>query len=252
MNLSERGFEKIKAYEGYHTALPDGSCTAYQENINGKLDIPTIGYGCTKGVTMGMVWTKEQAEAALKEEIAIHEARVRRLVTVDLNQNQFDALVSFDYNTGGLTLAGGVPSGVLKAVNNGGDVAAELMRWTKFKGAPVKGLVSRRADEVSLYLEPVGDVPADYMPQAPEQAAQPVSKGLLGVLAATAGSTATTAATVDFGLIASKATEVKAAGDAVSALGGLLMSSQMWLAACVGGICYAALTYGPKLLGRSA
>ena len=53
MTLSDRGFRKIKAYEGYGKSLPDGGCVAYRERINGKLDIWTIGYGCTEGIDGG-------------------------------------------------------------------------------------------------------------------------------------------------------------------------------------------------------
>ena len=114
MQLSERGYRKIKAYEGYGRRLPDGSCTAYQEKINGKLDIPTLGYGCTVGVKMGDVWTEAEADAKLRTEIAKHERRVAQLVTVEINQNETDALVSFDFNTGGLA-----KSTILKRLNAG-------------------------------------------------------------------------------------------------------------------------------------
>lgn len=183
MNLSERGFRKIKAYEGYGRKLPDGSCTAYQERINGKLDIPTIGFGCTVDVKMGDVWTLEQAEAALRNEIAKHEAVVTRLVTVEINQNEYDALVSFDYNTGGLA-----KSTILKRLNAGDrDGAAKAFaQWNKFGGKPSKGLTARRADEAAMFLEPVGDVAPDYMPQDAEPAAQKPSRTAVAGAAATA------------------------------------------------------------------
>lgn len=171
MNIGGLGLALIKEFEGYHRALPDGRCTAYQEKINGRLDIPTIGWGCTRGVKMGDVWTVEQAEAALLHEISSHVARVVRLVTVDLNQNQFDALVSFDYNTGGLTLKGVKPSGVLAAVNSGNfdNVANKLAQWNKFKGAVVSGLVRRRTAEIALFMKPVDPVAPDFMPQEPDE-----------------------------------------------------------------------------------
>lgn len=164
MKLSDRGYRKIKAYEGYARRLPDGSCTAYQEKINGKLDIATIGYGCTVGVKMGDVWTEAQADAKLREEIAKHERRVVQLVTAEVNQNEFDALVSFDYNTGGLA-----KSTILKRLNAGDKegAAAAFAAWNKFGGKASKGLTARRASEAALFLEPVGDVAPDYMPQKP-------------------------------------------------------------------------------------
>lgn len=189
MKTSQRGLALIMECEGYHRALPDGSCTAYQEEINGKLDVPTIGFGCTKNVKMGMVWTRAQAEAALMEELEKHEARVQRLVTVELNQHQFDALVSFDFNTGGLTLDSGQPSTALKLLNAGklDEVPAALSAWNKFNGKVSKGLVSRRAAEVALWLAPVTAVDASYMPQAAAEAPAPAKKSTVATIAATAG-----------------------------------------------------------------
>lgn len=174
MNISEAGLAFIRSYEGYAKELKDGSgrCTAYQEKINGKLDVPTIGYGCTKGVTMGMVWTRDEAEAALGREIAIHEKRVSRLVTVELSQGEYDCLASFDFNSGGLTDANGKPTGVLRAINSGdrSKTIDELRRWNKFGGKVCDGLVARRAGEIALFLTPSAGVAPDFMPQAPEQA----------------------------------------------------------------------------------
>ena len=186
MQLSERGYRKIKAYEGYGRKLPDGGCTAYQEKINGKLDIPTIGYGCTKGVRMGDVWSKDQAEAQLRSEIAKHEARVVRLVTVDINQNEFDALVSFDFNTGGLA-----KSTILKRLNadDRHAAASAFAAWNKFGGKPSRALTARRASEAALFLEPVGEAAPDYMPQAAEERRQIGTPGKLA-----AGGVAGTAA----------------------------------------------------------
>ena len=147
MKISDAGLEIIKKAEGYGRELPDGSCTAYQEKINGKLDIPTIGWGCTKGVTMGMVWTRDQAEAALRAEIAKHEARVDRLSTVALNQHQFDALVSFTFNVGQFAFA----SSTMKRLLNAGEppevVARQFDRWN----IPPE-IISRRMGEKAQFL----------------------------------------------------------------------------------------------------
>lgn len=221
MQISDEGLRLIKRCEGYGKRLPDGGCTAYQEEINGKLDIPTIGYGCTKGVKMGDVWSASKAEDELRKELAIHEARVVRLVTVDLNQNQFDALVSFDFNTGGLTLAKGEPSGVLKAVNGSKgdkDIADQLRLWNKFGGKVSKGLTARRAEEVALWLKPVGEVGTDYMPQRVEASRPPISAKV-----ATVGSSIGTAgvATVAAGGIPAPPSVVDTSSAAVAAWKGV-------------------------------
>lgn len=178
MNIGPAGLKLVKNYEGYAKELSDGSgrCTAYQEQINGKLDRPTLGYGCTRGITMGMVWTRAEAEAALLVELEQHAKRVDRLVTVELNANERDALISFDYNCGGLTSEQGA-TGVLKAINAGdrAKTVSEMLRWVKFGGKESKGLTARRAAEVALFLKPMAAVASDYMPQEPEQARRKLS-----------------------------------------------------------------------------
>lgn len=164
MNVSDDGMALLKEHEGYGKRLPDGSCTAYQERLNGgKLDIPTIGWGCTEGVHMGMVWTVAEAEAGLRRELAKHEAIVTRLVTVPLTQHQFDALVSFSYNVGKL---GG--STLLKKLNAGDTAGAgdQFMAWTKAGGHEQPGLVRRRSAERALFLKP--DAP-EHVPQTAEE-----------------------------------------------------------------------------------
>lgn len=169
MNISETGISFIKSFEAYMKKLPDGGCTAYQEVIGHKdgkpiLDIPTIGWGCTEGVKMGDVWTKEQAEAALLSELAKHEKIVNRIVTVALSQSQFDALVSFNYNCG--KLAG---STLLKLVNQEKfeDAAQQFSRFTKAQGQVLKGLVRRRAGEKAMFLT------SDEEEHTPQQADTP-------------------------------------------------------------------------------
>ena len=138
-DIPKAALDLIKKFEGYAKRRPDGGCEAYQEIINGKCEI--------------------------------HAKRVTRLVTVELNANQRGALISFDFNAGGLTLGNGKPSKVLKLINAGelDKVPDALMEWTRFGGKTSKGLVARRSAEVALWLHPVDDVPPDYMPQAPEK-----------------------------------------------------------------------------------
>lgn len=170
----------VKRFEGYGRRLPDGSCTAYQEEINGKRDIPTIGYGVTKGVTMGMVWTAAEAEAALMHELVGHAARVTRLVTIEMTENERAALISFDFNCGGLR------DNTLKAINSGDRHRAvdALRQWNKFGGKVCDGLVRRRAAEVALFLTPSGEPEPNYMPQQPERARTTGETGAAATLAA--------------------------------------------------------------------
>lgn len=159
MRTSDKGLALIKECEGYMKRRADGGCEAYQEVLghrDGKpiLDIPTIGWGCTKGVTMGMVWTVDEATEALRRELEEHERIVQRVCTVDLTQGQFDSLVSFNFNTGKL------PKSTLLKKLNAGDVegaADEFRAFNRAGGKVQPGLVRRRSLEKALFLEPDGD-----------------------------------------------------------------------------------------------
>lgn len=164
MKISARGLELIKSFEGYHRRLKDGSCTAYLCPAN----VWTIGWGCTEGVRQGMVWTVEEAEEGLRRELAKFERAVDLLVTVDLNQNEYDALVSFAYNCGSGALG---KSTLLRKLNKDDreGAAREFGRWTRGGGRVLPGLVRRRAAEAALFLEPVNheepDMPQRVQPQ---------------------------------------------------------------------------------------
>jgi lysozyme len=174
MHISQAGLDLIKSFEGYIDRLPDGSCRAYLCPAK----VWTIGWGCTEGVTEGMTWTKEQAETGLRTEMLKHENTVKKLVTVDLNQNEFDALVSFTYNVGGGALQ---KSSLLKALNKGDrDAAARgFLLWNKGGGRVLPGLVKRRQRESVLFLTPISPPQVPDMPQKVEASASPVFNALL-------------------------------------------------------------------------
>jgi lysozyme len=187
MKLSDNGLRLIKGFEGYHRRLPDGSCTTYYCPAN----VLTIGYGCTEGIKEGDVWTEVQAEEALRHEIAKHEAAVLRLVTTAINQNQYDALVSFSYNCGSGALS---KSTLLKRVNAGDFQAAgrEFGKWNKGGGKVLPGLVARRAREAALFARPAEQDPEPTMPQEVDPPpAAPETKTVAQVGAAVAGTAAT-------------------------------------------------------------
>jgi len=157
----------ICEFEGYHTALPDGGCTAYLCPAG----VVTIGFGCTEGVKMGDVWTREQAEDALRRELATHEAAVNRLVTVDITRGQRDALISFSYNLGSGALA---KSALLKKLNAGDNAGAcaEFAKWNKAGGKVLRGLTIRRAKEAAMFAS--RDEPAP-MPQKVDVPKEPMT-----------------------------------------------------------------------------
>lgn len=188
MKLSENGRKRIQGYEGYHDALPDGSCKAYQRTYHGKLDVPTIGWGCTEGVKMGMVWTRHQAEEAFDREVAKFEDAVTQLVTVPINANEFDALVSLAYNIGigSSKKPGFSTSSVLKRLNKGDRVGAAkaFHMWNRAGGAVVNGLVQRRASEASLFQKPIEAPEAPSMPQSVTASKEPPSRKTVATIVA--------------------------------------------------------------------
>lgn len=169
MHISQAGLDLIKSFEGYHDALPDGSCRSYLCPAH----VLTIGWGCTEGVTEGQVWTRSQAEEGLRRELLKHEAHVKRLTTAELNQNQFDALTSFTYNVG----AGALQKSTLLRCLNRGDMdgaAHGFLLWNKGGGKVLPGLVKRRVREAFLFKTPVSSPSEPEMPQKVEASLGPV------------------------------------------------------------------------------
>ena len=140
MEISDKGIKLIKEFEGLE--LTSYLCPA---------KVWTIGYGHIKGVQEGMEWTEEQAEEALKEEVVGYCRYVEEYVKVPLNQNQFDALVSWTYNLGPTSLK---KSTMLKVLNKGNydEVPEQIKRWNKARGQVLNGLVRRRDTEAELFV----------------------------------------------------------------------------------------------------
>ncbi|HCE7950020.1 lysozyme [Pseudomonas aeruginosa] len=140
MRTSQRGIDLIKSFEGLRLS-------AYQDSVG----VWTIGYGTTRGVTRYMTITVEQAERMLSNDLQRFEPELDRLVKVPLNQNQWDALMSFVYNLG----AANLESSTLRRLLNAGDYAGaaeQFLRWNKAGGKVLPGLVRRRASERELFL----------------------------------------------------------------------------------------------------
>ena len=140
MKISQAGLDLIKRFEGIETKAY--CCPA---------GILTIGYGHTAGVKEGDICTPEQAEVWLREDCRVAELTISSNVNVQLNQNQFDALVSFIFNLGSGNF---IKSTLLKKLNAGDypGAADEFDRWVKAGGRPLTGLVKRRAAEKALFL----------------------------------------------------------------------------------------------------
>jgi len=141
MRTSEKGIEFIKLSEGL-------LLKAYQDSGG----VWTIGYGHTKGVKKGDQITEFMATEYLKDDLRTSEQAVSMYVTSEINQNQFDALVSFTLNLGPGNLKS---STLLKRVNadpNDPDIERQFKRWNSCKGVVLKGLVKRREREAAIYF----------------------------------------------------------------------------------------------------
>lgn len=184
MKLSSEGKRLIFSFEGLHRSIGDGRYAAY----TCPAGVWTIYAGLTEGVRSGMIVTTEQGEEMFAKEIAKFEAGVARCVTVDLNQNEFDALVSLSYNIG---IGGFQKSSVLRKLNAGDrdGAAAAFALWNKGGGRVLKGLVSRREREAALFRKPVAEPDEPFMPQRVEQSVVPPSRKIVavGTSAVTAG-----------------------------------------------------------------
>jgi GH24 family phage-related lysozyme (muramidase) len=136
--ISQTGINLIIQFEGCRL-------TAYQDSVK----VWTIGYGHTAGVTQGMHITQAEAEAFLRQDLTKFEGYVNNNVyvpvTASLNQNQFDALVSFAYNCGQENLKKLCKNRTLE------QIAAAIPKYNKAGGVELTGLIRRRAAEQALY-----------------------------------------------------------------------------------------------------
>lgn len=150
MKTSNAGRAFIESWEGLRLK-------AYKDTSG----ILTIGYGHTSAaglpkVTSGMQITQPEADQILARDLEGVEKDIANLVKVSLNQNQYDAIVSFQYNTGALG-----KSSALKSLNKK-DYAGAIDKMGLYnqspKGTVNKGLVNRRNAEKSLFNKPVTGV----------------------------------------------------------------------------------------------
>lgn len=142
MKISAAGIELLKQFEGCRL-------TAYQDSVG----VWTIGFGTTTGVKEGQTISQVKAEEYLRFDLAIFEKAVTESLKVPVNQNQFDALVSFTYNIG---VSAFRSSTLLNLINEKTDkkiVAAEFSKWVKAGNQILPGLVSRRKAESELFLK---------------------------------------------------------------------------------------------------
>jgi lysozyme len=144
---SKKGIDLIKKYEGFKS-----------EPYLCPANVATIGFGTTfypdgrKVKLTDSPVSETIAEVILKRQLEKFEQYVDSYCIDTINQNQFDALVSFCYNLGPTNLKN---STLLKKVNknpNDPSIKDEFMKWVKAGGKTLKGLVRRREEEAQLYF----------------------------------------------------------------------------------------------------
>jgi lysozyme len=159
MKMSENGKRLLSEWEGVETRV--------YRDVAG---LPTIGVGhlLTKDeMTSGKIWirgapvdyanglTQQQVMDLLGQDLEKFEQTVNESVKVQLNQNQFDALVSFTFNVGPNAFKN---STLLKLLNQSQyqEVPNQLRRWVYAGGQIVRGMVNRRENEIKLWSGQLG------------------------------------------------------------------------------------------------
>jgi lysozyme len=151
-HINDVGLQLLTTFEGCELE-------AYDDGVG----VLTIGYGHTADVVAGMTITQAEAEAFLQQDLEAFESYVTDLVEVDLNSDQFSALVCFCYNTG--PGEEGFGGSTLLRLLNGGDVggaAHQFLRWNKGGGEPMLGLTRRRLAEQALFRSEPWESAKDY------------------------------------------------------------------------------------------
>ena len=140
MTTSQMGIDLIKKYEGC-------KLTAYKCPAG----VPTIGYGRTQSVKMGMTITQAQADAFLKDDIKPLESVLNKM-GINYTQGQFDALISWLFNLG----CGNFNTSTLKkkilAKTSDVEITDQIIKWVNVGGRPMLGLKKRRVEEANLFL----------------------------------------------------------------------------------------------------
>ena len=140
MSYSEAGLQLTESFEGLEL-------TAYRDVVG----VLTIGYGHTgSDVVPGLTITQEQAEALLDADVQSAVDTVNHVVTVDVTQGQFDAMVDFTFNLGCGAFKGSTLAQMVNAGNFAG-AAGQFPLWDHAGGAVVQGLLARRQAEVVVF-----------------------------------------------------------------------------------------------------
>ena len=143
MKTSQNGINLIKKFEGCQ--LKAYKCAA---------GVWTIGYGHTYGVKSTNIITQKQAEQYLIEDLERFEKKVEKYnYRYNWTQNEFDALVSFAFNTGSIDKL------TADGTRNREVIAEKILLYNKAGGKVLVGLTKRRQAERELFLKKVEVAP---------------------------------------------------------------------------------------------
>lgn len=150
LELGDAGQALIRKWEGCARRRPDGMIEAYPDPGSRDGTPWTIGWGSTgPDVGPGTVWSQAQCDARLDAALVRYSREVAAaLGDAATSQGQFDALVSFHYNTGAISKA------TLTKLHRQGrhaEAAAQFGKWIYNDGKVMEGLKRRRAEEAALY-----------------------------------------------------------------------------------------------------
>lgn len=144
-NISDKLVSFVASYEGYSGAPYRG--VDFQNR--------TIGYGhvILPGENLTYL-TKDEAINLLKKDLQNTAIYVAKLTAdIKLSQQQFDALVSFAYNCGVTALSTSTLLKDVKAKQSNDTIKADFLAWSYSNGVKLQGLVNRRLDEWSIYVQ---------------------------------------------------------------------------------------------------
>ena len=149
--IGAAGIALIKGFEGCGRIRKDGRVQAYPDPGTGG-DPWTIGWGSTgREIKEGTIWTQAECDARLERDLVRYANDVTKAIgDAPTSQAQFDALVSFHYNTGAIARA------TLTRKHKAGDfvgAANQFDLWVNAGGRRMRGLVRRRTAEKKLYLQ---------------------------------------------------------------------------------------------------
>ena len=243
--LSDGGRTLLEELEGLRLK-------AYQDQTG----VLTIGYGHTgPDVKLGMVIDKSRAVQLLDYDVRWAEAAVDKVALHAISQHQFDALVCWEFNTGGLATPAAEPIRKCLLANDMAGVLRHMRRWDHIhvngKVVVDQGLVHRRAKEAAWFLTPdepevapapehpvlsITELPPTtrIKPVPPPVKAHQTTTGRMQIGAAVSGGAAAVAGTVS---------KLQPAIDAGQQVTGLFTGMSGWQIAIVGALVAGSLGF---------